>query len=87
MTTQILKPALTTTRLAYNKTGWYASTVDEVVGGSLADIGRSIGPQIYGSRLHLVTGLILAPLMLNRALLHHVSSMDGVSEEDLFMKM
>ena len=87
MTTQILNPGLTTTRLAYNKTGWYASTVDEVVGGSLADIGRSIGPHIYGSRLHLVTGLISAPLMFNRAVLHQVSSMDGVREEDLFMKL
>jgi len=87
VTTQILKPGLTTTRLAYNKTGWYASTVDEVVSGSFADIGRSIGPQIYGSRLHLVTGLISAPLLLNRAVLHQVSVKDGESDEDLFMKM
>ena len=38
--TQILKPSITTTRLADYKTGKHASTVDEVVGGSLADLGR-----------------------------------------------
>ena len=53
--TQILKPAVTTTRLAYFMERWHSSNVTEVVDGSLADIGRN-STAIYGSLKHAYLG-------------------------------
>ena len=81
-----MKPGWVTTRLAYFRTGKGASTVDEVVSGSLADIGRTPGPQVYGSTMHVITGVLAAPLFFNRVSLHSVQASQGVTETDIVMK-
>jgi NADP-dependent 3-hydroxy acid dehydrogenase YdfG len=85
MVTQILKPGVVTTGLAYWKKGFYTSSTEECVSGSLANLG--LQKSVYGSMNHNWQGMLLAPFLFNRAIFHVTNLKGGKDEEDAFLKM
>lgn len=81
--TQVLKPSITTTRLAHFKEGVAASKPADVVAGSLADLG--LQQVVYGSMSHNLQGLT-APFFMNAILAHFANAHTGELVEDPFKR-